>query len=219
MKRIRLDDPAYALYLVTDRKRAKQGLIKVVEEALDAGLKWLQLREKDLDGRELLRLARELRALTKSYGAGLIINDRVDVALLVDADGVHLGQNSFSPRQVRHLTGDERLIGVSTHSLKEALVAEKEGADFITLGPVYFTQSKAGYGDPVGLDTLKEVTEKVKVPVFAIGGIKADRVGEIRSAGAKGAALIGEVMESTHAGASVRRLLERLHGDGGAPLR
>ncbi len=210
MKRIRLDEPGCGLYLVTDRKKAKGGLLRVVEEALDSGLKWLQLREKDLDGGELLNLAEEIRSLTNRYGAGLIINDRVDVALLVDADGVHLGQKSFSPGDVRPLLGEERLVGVSTHSLGEALKAEVEGADFITLGPVYFTPSKAGYGEPVGISTLRLVKENLKIPVFAIGGIRADRIEEIKSTGARGAALIREVMESSDAGRTVKRLLKNL---------
>lgn len=185
------------LYLVTDRHTAGgsiPALIEAVEEALEGGVRFVQLREKDLGGRELLRLARTLREITSVFGARLVVNDRTDVAILSDADGVHLGQNSVSPQDARILLGEDKLIGVSTHSLEEALTAQAEGADFITLGPVFHTPSKAAWGDPVGLGTLRRVAGSVSVPVYAIGGIKADRLAGVLEAGANGAAVISAVL-------------------------
>ncbi|MFQ5441423.1 MAG: thiamine phosphate synthase [Thermodesulfobacteriota bacterium] len=189
-------DKDYGLCLVTDRGlyRDEGGFVDAVAAALDGGVTAVQLREKGLPARDLLRLSLALRGLTKRFRAALIINDRVDIAELCGADGVHLGQRSFSPADARGCLGPGALIGVSTHSLAEALKAQKDGADYITLGPVYFTPSKAPYGEPVGIKTLKEVAAGVFVPVYAIGGIKSKNVREVIGAGARGAAVISAIL-------------------------
>jgi thiamine-phosphate pyrophosphorylase len=203
-------ETGFDIYLVTDRRLTGgcEGLIRAVEGALEGGIKGVQLREKDLAGGELLELACRLRELTTSYGAKLIVNDRVDVALSAGADGVHLGQNSFGPGEARKLM-KEALIGVSTHSLKEALEAQTGGADFITLGPVYQTPSKKEYGEPIGLGPLKEVTRALSIPVFAIGGIKKEGLKQVISSGAFGAAVISAVLGSS----DVRRSSEELKAE------
>jgi thiamine-phosphate pyrophosphorylase len=132
--------------------------------------------------------------LTREYGAKLIINDRVDIALAVGADGVHLGQKSLPANAARKVTGDNFLIGVSTHGIDEALQAEHDGADFITLGPIYNTPSKLRYGDPIGVDILRQVKSEVSIPVLAIGGIKTDSVNEVLDAGADGVAVISGIL-------------------------
>ncbi|MEK6580763.1 MAG: thiamine phosphate synthase [Nitrospirota bacterium] len=182
--------------MITDRKllNNSQLLFKAVEEALKGGVKAIQLREKDLEIRELLQMAYKMREITKKYKAKLFINDRVDVALAVKADGVHLGQSSMPPSAVRKIAGNKLIIGASTHGIKEALEAEKSGADFITLGPVYKTPSKLKYGRPIGSDTLRNVKSKISIPVFAIGGIKEDKVKDVRSAGVDGIALISGIL-------------------------
>lgn len=185
----------FSLYLVTDRKITK-GLSGAIEEALQGGVRCVQLREKDLSGRELLMLARGLREITKNHGARLLINDRIDVAIASEADGVHLGQSSVSPRDARSLLGKDKLIGASAHSLAEAKRAHDEGADFITLGPVYYTASKAAYGAPFGPAIINEVKKAVGVPVYAIGGINVDRIPEVISWGADGVALISAILGS-----------------------
>lgn len=167
-----------------------------VQQALRGGVKAVQLREKALDTRELLKLAYRMKELTTQYDAQLFINDRFDVALAVGADGVHLTGNSIPVDAVRNAVKKKMLIGVSTHSLREAKEAEKGGADFITLGPVYNTPSKLKYGKPLGIDLLKKVTGKVNIPVFAIGGIKSDRVDEAVNAGAAGVAMISEIFKA-----------------------
>ncbi|KJU84854.1 thiamine-phosphate pyrophosphorylase [Candidatus Magnetobacterium bavaricum] len=200
----------FRLYLITDRKATKVPLEEAVEEAFKAGLKALQLREKDMTGRELLALALRLRGLSSKYGARLFINDRVDVALLVGADGVHLGQNSMPIPTVRGLVGDKMLIGQSTHGVDEATEAAKKGADFITLGPIYETPSKLTYGAPVGLETLQKVRKKAKIPVFAIGGIKGHNIGDVMGSGADGIAVISGILSGDSVYNETKKYLESL---------
>jgi len=205
------------VYLITDRHQANgRSLTTVVEAALQGGVKAVQLREKDLSAKELFELARRMRDLTKQYGARLFINDRLDIALAVEADGIHLGQNSFNPKDVREILDGSQftihssrlLIGVSTHSLAEARKAEEEGADFITIGPVFYTASKAGYGRPLGVEIIKSVKEAVKIPVFAIGGIKLDTISEVAAAGADGIAVISAIIGAKEPGKAACEILK-----------
>lgn len=187
----------FKLYLITDRKLfADSGeMFTAVEEALKAGVKAVQLREKDLATRELLDMAYKMRELTAKYNAKFFINDRADIALCVNADGVHLGQNSIPADAVKKAVHASRfLVGVSTHNLDEALTAEKEGADFITFGPIYPTPSKLKYGEPVGIESLKKIAERVVIPIFGIGGIKPDNAKEVVNAGAYGVAMISGIL-------------------------
>lgn len=187
----------FDLYVVTDRQlTGGRPLRLVVEAALRGGTRAFQLREKDLSPRELYPLALEMRQLTQAYGARLLINDRVDVALAVDADGVHLTTTSLPASIARRVLGPERLIGVSTHTLTEAHAAADEGADFLVFGPVFFTPSKALYGEPVGLDALRAVRAAVNVPILAIGGIKKANLDQVLAAGANGIAVISAIISA-----------------------
>ncbi len=193
----------FNLYLITDRKLITHhaSLITAVRKALQGGVKAVQLREKDLKTRELLKLAYKIRDLTTKYDARLFINDRLDIAIAVGADGVHLTQNSIPVDAVRKAVNRSRithhasrfLIGVSTHSMKEAREAQNGGADFITFGPVYRTPSKLKYGAPVGLNRLKRVSREMDIPVFALGGVKRRRIKEVKKAEADGTAMISEI--------------------------
>lgn len=183
----------FKLYLITDRKQTKVPLPEAVRLALRGGVKAIQLREKDLPVRELLSLAQELRAVTSEFGAKLFINDRVDVAVAVDADGAHLGHQSMPPEAVRKIVGDRMLIGVSTHTIEEAKAAEAGGADFITFGPVFFTQSKSTFGSPVGLEYLKNAKKCIKIPLFGLGGIKSGNAMQVFRSEADGIAMISEI--------------------------
>ena len=203
--------PEFDLYLITDRQQTRRReLLWVVEQALAGGVKAVQLREKDLSGRELYALAEKLKALCARCDAGLFINDRLDIALAVDADGVQLGSGSMPVGAARELVGDKKLIGASTHSMKEALEAERAGADFILFGPVYFTPSKAAHGKPQGLGRLKEVVEKISLPVYAIGGVKPENIAEVKRTGARGVALISAVMSAEEPLAASQEILRRL---------
>jgi thiamine-phosphate pyrophosphorylase len=168
-------------------------LAEAVLQALKGGVKAIQLREKNLPVRELLALAQELRAITKEFGARLFINDRADVAVAANADGVHLGHQSMLPEPVRKIIGQDKLIGVSTHTLEEAKAAEAAGADFITFGPVFFTPSKAKFGRPVGLNDLKSVKNEVGIPVFALGGIQSGDIEQVLGYGADGISMISAI--------------------------
>ncbi len=199
----------FHLYFVTDRQHtANRPLTDVVHAALDGGVRAVQLREKDLEGRELYTLAEQLRVLTLRYRAHLLVNDRLDVALAVEADGVHLGQNSFSVADARHLLGAGKLIGASTHSQHEITAAQK--ADFIVFGPVYYTPSKAAYGEPQGLDRLRAAVAHSAVPVFAIGGLRTERVAEVLKTGAHGIAMISAISAAPDPAQAAHELLQQL---------
>ncbi|MGD0883508.1 MAG: thiamine phosphate synthase [Thermodesulfovibrionales bacterium] len=200
------------LYLVTDRKLFANisSLYNAVEEALGSGVKAVQLREKDMAIRKLLSMAYYMRKLTAHYCAKLFINDRVDVAIAVDADGVHLTRNSIPASAAKKASKGRLVVGVSTHTLGEAADAVKEEADFITFGPVYQTPSKLKYGEPVGINALKEVCSEVSLPVFAIGGIREDRVREVMDCGCEGVAVISAILKSNDIKKTTERFLRYL---------
>ena len=201
----------FDLYLVTDRNTTGgRELGWVLERALEGGVRAVQLREKDLGGRELLELAREVKELCDRYGAELFVNDRVDVALASDAAGVHLAANSLPVKVARELIGPDRKIGVSTHSVKEARAAAEAGADFVLFGPVYPTASKLAFGDPQGPAALKNVTDAASVPVFAIGGIKQEHIPELKAHGAARIALISAISEAPNPAVAARDMLAAL---------
>jgi thiamine-phosphate pyrophosphorylase len=202
------------LYLITDRHQTRdRSLFEVVKDALKGGVRFVQLREKDLSARELLSLAQDIRSLTAEVPARLLINDRIDICLAVRADGVHLRSDSLPTRIVRRVLGASKLIGVSTHSLEEAQRAQEEGADFITLGPIYETPSKAGYGPPLGLDVLRTVHKRIKIPVLALGGIQKERIGEVLDAGANGVAVISAILTAENPRQSAIDLINELDRD------
>ncbi len=202
----------FSLYLITDRLGLPPGrsLVEAVAAALAGGVRAVQLREKDLSPRELYPLARELRALTRRHGARLLINDRIDLAQAVAADGVHLAGTSLPTTVARGLLGPQPLIGVSTHHHDEVLAAARDGADFVTFGPVYATPSKAAYGPPVGLDALRAACAVAPLPVFALGGVKAEHIPTLRAAGALGIALISAILAAADPQRAASALLEHL---------
>lgn len=203
--------PDFDLYLVSDRKLTQgKDLLWVLEQALDGGVRVIQLREKDLGGKELFELADKTVRLCHRYDAQLFINDRVDVALAVDAAGVQLGKTSIPIEEARTLLGPDKYIGVSTHSIEEAKDAERCGADFVLFGPVYFTPSKASFGDPQGLNALKKIVENISLPVYAIGGIKSGNIAEVKRTGARGAALISAIISAADPTAESQRILQLL---------
>ncbi|MBI5379495.1 MAG: thiamine phosphate synthase [Nitrospirae bacterium] len=201
----------FSLYLITDRRvNPSRGLLEGVEAALQGGVRAVQLREKDLPTRDLLDLARQARALTARYGARLFVNDRVDIALAVEADGAHLPQAGLPVQAVRRLVPEGFLLGVSTHHLAEVREAAEGGADFATFGPVYHTPSKAAYGAPVGVDTLRDACASVDLPLFALGGVTAERLPEILEAGARGIACIGAILGAPDPKGAAMELVEGL---------
>lgn len=205
----------FALYLITDRKLARGGLAAACEAVLagagrDASRIAIQLREKDLAGREQLALARELRRISSAHRARLLINDRIDVALACEADGVHLPADSFSVRDARELLGVSKLIGCSTHSIAEVEAANRAGADFVVFGPVFDPISKSAYGPAAGVAALREACDVSDIPVYALGGITAERIAELRDCEIAGVAAIGAVFAASSPGDATRALLRVL---------
>ncbi|HEU5197862.1 MAG TPA: thiamine phosphate synthase [Methylomirabilota bacterium] len=200
-----------SLTLVTDRTQTRgRDLVAVVGECLAAGLPAVQIREKDLSASELAALCRRLRPLTRDCGARLIVNDRLDVALAVGADGVQRTGTSLSVKDMRAVAGRRVQIGASVHSLEEAIGAQRESADWIVFGPVYDTASKRAYGPPQGLNRLTEVTQAVKIPVVAIGGITPERVAEVLAAGARGVGVISGILAAEAPAAETLRYIKEL---------
>lgn len=201
----------FTLYLITDRRlTAGRDLAAVIREALEGGVQAVQVREKDLSSKELYELAYQLRKVTKAHAARLIINDRVDVALAVDADGVHLGNASLPLYKVRKILGPKKLIGVSCHNQLNAITAQEKGADFITFGPVYHTPSKTIYGEPVGVERLADVAGIVAIPLFGLGGIKEENACQVMRAGASGIAVVSAVMAAADPRVATASLLSRV---------
>lgn len=196
------------LCLVTDRAQTRgRDLLEVVDGCLSAGLPAVQLREKDLGAAELARLGRALRGLTARRGAWLIVNDRVDVALAIGADGVQRTSTSLPVADIRAVADKRLKIGASVHSRAEAQAAAEAGADWIVFGPVYDTPSKRAYGPPQGLAALAATAAAVGVPVVAIGGITPERVREVLACGARGVAAISAILAADcPAGATARFL-------------
>jgi len=184
---------------------AKVPLLKAAEAAARGGADALQLRLKETPDREVLNLARALRQLTRDYGVFFVINDRPDIALLVEADAVHVGQEDLPAAAVRRLLPPTVRLGVSTHSLAQAQQAVADGADHIGVGPIYATATR-GYREGKGLGLLREVAAKVHVPIIAIGGITAENAREVKTAGASAIAVCRAVLAADDIAAATCRL-------------
>jgi thiamine-phosphate pyrophosphorylase len=192
--------------------------VGLLAEAIDAGLPAIQLRERDLPTRDILRLGLALQSIATPRGVSLIVNDRVDLAMAMGLTGVHLRANSLPIPVVRRLVGPDCVIGKSTHSLAEVQAASQEGADYIVFGPVFDTPSKRPYGPPLGLNQLTEACRISKVPVFAIGGVTGASVPSVRRAGAYGVAVIGAVLDRTDVGEAIRELMAALETPTGSDV-
>lgn len=199
---------ALRLVVITDRRLAAPRSVElVVAQALAAGARAIQLRDKDAGAGALLPLALRLREATRQAGALLFLNDRFDVALAADADGVHLGPDDLPVAAVRAVAPKGFLIGHSCDTVAEARAAVAQGADYIGCGAVWATTTKDGVGEAIGLDRLDEVARAVTVPVLGIGGITPERAEEVARTAAAGVAVIGGVMAAADPGEAVRRLL------------
>lgn len=184
----------YTLYLVTDQKiLSGKSLEEAVEQAIFGGCSIVQLREKDTDGRVFFETAKRLREMTAKFSIPLIINDRVDIAMAVGADGVHLGQKDLPCKEVRALLSNDRLIGVSAATVAEAIQAERDGADYLGVGAMHVTATKQNTR-PVTPSLLAEITGSVSIPVVAIGGISGENVNELQHTGIHGVAVVSAVL-------------------------
>jgi thiamine-phosphate pyrophosphorylase len=170
----------------------------------------VQVREKEASSREFYEIARELRALTRRLGIPLVINDRLDIALAVGAEGLHLGQSDLPLKKARQLAGRDMFIGISAGTVAEALAAERDGADYLGTGPVYPTGSKADAREAIGPRGLADICAAVRIPVVGIGGLNAGNAGEALGAGAAGVAVISAILSQPDIEAAARRLRETL---------
>lgn len=194
---MKLDKRTLELYAVTDRSWLKgETLYSQVEKALKGGATFVQLREKNLDEDEFLKEAIDIKELCKKFNVPFVINDNVDIALRMDADGVHVGQSDMEAFDVRKRLGDGKIIGVSAQTVEQAILAEKHGADYLGVGAVFHTGTKLDASD-VSKDTLKKICEAVNIPVIAIGGINKDNVLELSGSGICGVAVISAIFKET----------------------
>ncbi len=197
----------YSLYLVTDRSILKgRSLFDAVAEAIRGGVSMLQLREKDVCSRDFYQIALKLKELVNSCNVPLIINDRLDIALAIDADGLHIGQEDLPLEVARKLLGPGKILGYSVSNTAEAEYGEKNGADYLGAGPVYPTGSKLDTVDPIGIDGIKVIKESVSIPVVAIGGVGPANAAEVKKSGVDGISVISAILGSPQVEENARSL-------------
>ncbi len=200
------------LYAIFDPNQSRgRPLSAILRDLLAGGVGIIQLRAKETAAKEFLRLAREMRGLTRPAGCLFIVNDRLDIALAAEADGVHLGQEDLPLAIARKLMGREKIIGISTHDLAQAKEAERGGADYIGFGPIFGTFTKDTGYSPRGPAMLKEIRKAVKIPIVAIGGITESNISQVWEAGADAAAIISDLMGAEDVAGKVRRILALHH--------
>lgn len=209
MQKRRHDFSDVHLYVVTQAPRAGQTYLDMVSAACAGGADVIQLRDKTLSARALFRLAKDLQAVCDKTGTLFILNDRVDVALAADVDGVHVGQEDLPVRVVRQMMGHKKLIGCSTHSTAQALAAVGDGADYISCGPLFATPTKPDY-TPVGLDLVKEYRRLVRTPFVAIGGIDESNVAQAIAAGADRVAVVRAIAGAADVALAARSMKDMI---------
>ncbi len=195
------------IYCLTALKFSKgRSNIEVVREMLNNDIKLIQYREKEIKSGQKYEECLEIRKMTREAGAAFIINDDIDLAMMVEADGIHIGQEDFPVHAVRNLVGEKMAIGLSTHAPEEALAAVEAGADYIGVGPIFKTYTKDDVVDPVGFEYLDWVVENIELPFVAIGGIKEHNIADVMNRGAKCVALVTEIVGADDIGGMIGEL-------------
>ncbi|WP_314118152.1 hydroxyethylthiazole kinase [Peptostreptococcus stomatis] len=198
----------YPLYLVTDEKACKgKDFYESVEASIRGGAKIVQLREKNMDTRDFFKRALKLKEICHKHGVDFVINDRLDIAMAVDADGVHLGQSDMPIEKAKEILGHKKIIGISAKNMEEALEAQKYGADYIGVGAIFATDTKKDSG-LIDLETLKDMTNQINIPVLAIGGIGLGKLGYLKDTGIDGICVISDILGSDNPEKRTRELLE-----------
>lgn len=208
-ERVRRFDAADLYVVITQDFCGGRSALEVLDAVLDAGVRLIQCREKDLDDEQLFDRAKEFRYRTEQARAVLIVDDRLDIALAVGADGVHLGQNDLPVPDARRLA-PEHLIGASTHSLREAVIAQHEGASVLNIGPIFATQTKTTGIAPLGPDAITRIAPKIKIPFSCMGGIKAENIDEVVLRGARHPAVMTAVTAAPDPCAAAKELRDRI---------
>ena len=204
---MKLRNVDYSLYLVTDRGLARgRTTLEIVSAAVDGGVSVVQLREKDCSTRDFIEQALTLKEFLKSRAVPLIINDRLDVAQAVKADGVHLGQTDMPLETAKKILGDAMIIGISAESLQDAIEAEKGGADYLGVSPIYATPTKTDTAPPLGLEGLQEIRKTVKIPLVGIGGLTEKNSADVIRNGADGVAVVSAIVAADDPEAAARNL-------------
>lgn len=201
-----MNDIDLSLYLVTDKSDDVEKFLRTIEEAIKGGVSVVQIREKTADTLDFYNLALKVKRITTQYNVPLIINDRVDVALAIDADGVHVGQSDMPCDVTRKLVGPDKIVGVSAATIEEAKNAEKDGADYIGTGAVFPTATKDD-APKITKKDLKEIVDSINIPVVAIGGITLDNAHELTDTGIKGLSVVSAIMSSDDPKKSSEKLL------------
>jgi thiamine-phosphate pyrophosphorylase len=202
----------FSLYTITGEQFHKgRSLVDVMEAAIIGGVDIIQLRDKKSSKKVVLEKAKLLKALAIKYQIPLIINDHIDVALAVDADGIHLGQDDLPLLEARKILGKNKIIGISTHKIEEALEAQLNGADYIGVGPIFATQSKEDVVDPVTTSYIEEVVNEITIPFVAIGGIKLHNVDQVLKAGATRICAISEIVGSDDVTKSCQEFMKKIN--------
>lgn len=205
----------FKFYVITGEEfHPNRSLKEVMEEAIVGGAEIIQLRDKHSSKKEILEKAKMLRTLTKEQDVTFIVNDHIDIALAVDADGIHLGQDDLPINEARKIVGEDKIIGISTHKIEEARLAQEEGADYIGAGPVYATNSKSDVVDPVTTSYIEEVASEITIPFVAIGGIKLHNVDNVLRAGASRICVISEVVGSSDVRATSEAFIHKISKGG-----
>ncbi len=205
---MKLDKSSMLLYAVTDSSWLNgRRLAQDVEDVLKAGATFIQLREKNANYDQMLKLAKEIKALTDKYHVPFVIDDNIDVAVAVDADGVHVGQSDTEAKKAREILGENKIVGVSAGNLKEAIEAEKNGADYIGIGAMFPTDTKKDHTD-ITFEQAKEITEAVNIPVVAIGGINKNNILQLKGTGVDGVAVISAIFAQDDRYKAAKELLE-----------
>ena len=201
----------YDLYIITDQRISHgKSHLEVAEAALTGGATVIQFRDKEMEDSEAIEVCRKIYELTKKKGISFIVNDRVEVTRIVQADGVHLGQEDQSLDFARKILNQNQIIGISVDTAEQAIEAEKEGADYLGVGPIYPTATKLDAGRALGVTRLKEIKEAVSIPVIAIGGIDEDNLEEVLRAGADGVAVISAVVGAPDITQACRKLKNKI---------
>ncbi|WP_050608073.1 thiamine phosphate synthase [Clostridium niameyense] len=201
-------DINYGLYLITDRRFLKgRELKKVVEDAILGGVSIVQVREKDVSTREFYNVALEVKKVTDYYKIPIIINDRLDIAQAINAQGVHLGQKDMELSIARKILGQDKIIGISVGTVKEALEAEKKGANYLGIGTVFPTGSKKDIANLIGIDGLEEIKNNITTPSVAIGGINKDNFKEVMSTGVQGISVISAILKEDNVKKAAENLI------------